>query len=399
MATVIQRSAFPPGKYRGRLLNAAKLRAFVEGTNKALAAGVIVPALKKHSPLKADDAQLERHSATEGAGWLEKVEAEPNGALSWHIKDAPADVAKGIADGTVKFTSPEFRELYAAPDGRYTGPIIRHVAFTPQPAAPDQGPLTLALDDAYQFSDEDFEGPDDEEKKPEGSEPPAKEKNPDSPPTATNKSKVSAAIEGLTQLGIVLPSDFDFGGMDEPALDIIITGLNTACKAKADAEAKKPEADGDEDDEKVEQYPLAFSDEELAKLPEDQRKLVEYAKSLKAKVDQFSDDKASSLKEQTVAGIKSSKRLPPGLKTALLAKLDPIQFSDEGESPTLTIGEVAKLVSDSLPEQFGDEDTTAAEHQDGEAFFTGDPSTMTAEQATALAHRIHTRDKTAARAA
>jgi hypothetical protein len=183
------------------------------------------------------------------------------------------------------------------------------------------------------------------------------------------------------------------------ALDIIITGLNTACKAKADAEAKKPEADGDEDDEKVEQYPLAFSDEELAKLPADQRKLVEYAKSLKAKVDQFSDDKASSLKEQTVAGIKASKRLPPGLKTALLAKLDPIQFSDEGESPTLTIGEVAKLVSDSLPKQFSDDDTTAAEHQDGEVFFTGDPSKMTAEQATALAHRIHTRDKTAARAA
>ena len=50
------------------------------------------------------------------------------------------------------------------------------------------------------------------------------------------------------------------------------------------------------------------------------------------KIKQFSDEKASSLKEQTVAGIKASKRLPPGLKTALLAKLDPIQFSDEGES-------------------------------------------------------------------
>jgi hypothetical protein len=79
---------------------------------------------------------------------------------------------KELKISTIKFTSPEFRELYTAPDGRYTG-TDHHgtLAFTPQPAAPDQGPLTLALDDAYQFSDEDFEGPDDEEKKTEGSEP------------------------------------------------------------------------------------------------------------------------------------------------------------------------------------------------------------------------------------
>jgi hypothetical protein len=81
-----------PGKYRGKLLSAAKLRAFVEGTNKALAAGVVIPALRKHSPSSKRQtmpslSELARQKAPAGlrrlkseAGWL---------YCRWHIKDAP----------------------------------------------------------------------------------------------------------------------------------------------------------------------------------------------------------------------------------------------------------------------------------------------------------------------
>jgi len=50
MPTLKQKSSFGPGKYRGIPFDRDRLLRYVEGTNKALAAGVPIPLLdRKHA--------------------------------------------------------------------------------------------------------------------------------------------------------------------------------------------------------------------------------------------------------------------------------------------------------------------------------------------------------------
>lgn len=152
MATLRQKTAFGPGVYRGYNLHAEKLRKFAEGTNKAIAAGVPIPLLKRHAPINADDSTTLGAAQLEGAGWVTKVHVEPDGALSFEAKDVPDDVAQAVNAKTARFTSPEFREHYTCEKaGVYEGPIIRHFAFTPTPGNPHQGEIqTMALSEAEQ---------------------------------------------------------------------------------------------------------------------------------------------------------------------------------------------------------------------------------------------------------
>lgn len=150
MATLRQKTAFGPGVYRGYNLHAEKLRKFAEGTNKAIAAGVPIPLLKRHAPINADDSTTLGAAQLEGAGWVTKVHIEADGSLAFEAKDVPADVAEAVNNKTARFTSPEFRENYACEKaGVYEGPIIRHFAFTPIPGNPHQGEIqTMALSEA-----------------------------------------------------------------------------------------------------------------------------------------------------------------------------------------------------------------------------------------------------------
>lgn len=151
MATLRQKTSFGPGTYRGHKFTAERLRQFAEGTNKAIAAGVPIPLLKRHAPINADDAMTQTAAQLEGSGWVTKVEVGPDGALEWEAKDVPDEVAALVEKGTARFTSPEFRDLYTSEKaGVYTGPIIRHFAFTPLPGNPHQGPI-----EAIAMSEED----------------------------------------------------------------------------------------------------------------------------------------------------------------------------------------------------------------------------------------------------
>lgn len=165
MATLKQRTSFGPGIYRGHQFTADRLREFVDGTNKAIAAGVPIPLLKRHAPINASDDDTEQFAnSDEGAGWITKVELEPEtGAIAWEAT-VPDSVVKAKEEGTLKFTSPEFRPHYECEKaGVYTGPVIRHFAFTPKPGNPHQGAIeTVALEEqvgCFQFSEEDYEGP------------------------------------------------------------------------------------------------------------------------------------------------------------------------------------------------------------------------------------------------
>lgn len=173
MPTLRQITSWGPGIYRGQKFDRERIRDFVESTNKAIAAGVHIPLLKKHAPPGASDKETEQFASTagdggssgHGAGWVQKFfQDEETGALGFDADNVSEADAKEVKEGRLKFTSPEFRPHYVNEKaGVYEGPIIRHMAFTPTPGNPHQTPLeVLAMQErvgAWQFSEEDFEGP------------------------------------------------------------------------------------------------------------------------------------------------------------------------------------------------------------------------------------------------
>ena len=147
--TLRQKTSFGPGIYRGHKFTAERLKAFAEGTNKAIAAGIPIPLLKLHAPINASDTETVEFAKQEGAGWITRVDVESDGSLAWEAKDVPDDVAKQVKEGTARFTSPEFRDAYASEKVDlksnlpvYAGNIIRHWGFTPKPGNPHQGEIT-----------------------------------------------------------------------------------------------------------------------------------------------------------------------------------------------------------------------------------------------------------------
>ena len=174
MPTLRQSNSFSPGKYRGHVFDVDRLKRFVEGTNRAIQAGVSIPLLMEHAPINASDAETVAFAQQpkRGAGWLTRLDIDAKGEVAWEAKDVPADIQKDVEAGAIKFTSPEFRESYTSEkEGVYDGPIIRHMAITHTPGNPHQGKIeTIALQEqlgCFQFSEDDFEplsaGPDDED--------------------------------------------------------------------------------------------------------------------------------------------------------------------------------------------------------------------------------------------
>lgn len=174
MANLRQTTAFGPGVYRGNPFSRERLQSFVDGSNKAIAAGISIPLLRKHAKINATDKETEQFAKEEGqgVGWVKKYEIGPDGALIWEAENVPDDVAQDIETGVLKLTSPEFRNHYESEKaGVYSGPIIRHMAFTPLAGNPHQGKIevvrgagsnisALALaetQDAWQFAEEERE--------------------------------------------------------------------------------------------------------------------------------------------------------------------------------------------------------------------------------------------------
>lgn len=165
MGSLNQSTAFGPGVYRGIPFTPEKFQRYVEGTNAAIKAGIPIPLLKRHAPINASDSATQAFATQEGegAGWVTEVYVTPQGTLGWKADNVPDDVVKAVQSGTLKFTSPEFREHYSSEkEGAYEGPIIRHMAFTPLPGNPHQSSIdVIAMSEqgCFQFSEADYEGP------------------------------------------------------------------------------------------------------------------------------------------------------------------------------------------------------------------------------------------------
>lgn len=171
MTTLRQTTAFGPGVYRGQPFTRERLQSFVDGTNKAIATGIPIPLLKKHARINASDKETEQFAKEDGqgVGWVTKLDIGEDGGIVWEAKDVPEATAAEVKAGTLKLTSPEFRNHYTSEkEGVYSGPIIRHIAFTPLPGNPHQGPIEVATEgstissialeetqDAWQFAEEE----------------------------------------------------------------------------------------------------------------------------------------------------------------------------------------------------------------------------------------------------
>lgn len=163
MPTLKQKSSFGPGKYRGIPFDRDRLLRYVEGTNKALAAGVPIPLLdRRHAKPGATDKETAEEAEVQGVGWLTKLSLDENDSIEWEAKDVPQAVIDEVKTGTKRYTSPEFRDSYTnEKEGVYEGPIVRHITFTPLPGNPHQGELvpleSIALTElgVFQFSEMD----------------------------------------------------------------------------------------------------------------------------------------------------------------------------------------------------------------------------------------------------
>jgi hypothetical protein len=383
---LVRQKALRPGKYRVGDYPVERFKQYAENTNRAIEAGLSIPVIDFHDDVDAKGSIGEAkdpRSALRNRGWAKRFQVTDDGWLEYELDITDAETANGLKTGSIRFTSPEFHENFFAEGIGELGSIIRHVALTPKPRNPIQGPFVEVPAGVSRFSLEDYV--DDEEKKPGESEVEGTNGtenangetdtstdespvNPDLPKDDAADMKMEAIVAQFSTIGIELPADWTFD--NEGAADILLAALKTKSKADAEAAPKEEEAEDPPETQEADN-PIAFSEDELATLPPHIRKAIEASQAenkrlkesrdkLNAKVTQFAEERTKAEREKTVASVKAMK-LPPGLKKTLLGKLEKVQFSETGEAPTLTVNEAAAMFLAALPPSVRFEDDESEE--------------------------------------
>lgn len=165
MAKFTQR-VLKPGFYRiaGRMQEVTRERiaGFCKGTRAALKAGLSIPILNQHDFTGDPNCGpvLNRADATDGRGWLTGVTQHNDGSMSQQLDVTDPEAAKGIKNGSIKFTSPQFLDQFTDGDGVDHGAIVRHVALTATPRTKHQGPIVEDTEqlNVLSFSEDDYLG-------------------------------------------------------------------------------------------------------------------------------------------------------------------------------------------------------------------------------------------------
>lgn len=380
MPATFEQTFLKPGRYHigggvYRDITAADIAAYVSGTKEMLRHGNAVPVLFEHaSPGSPDGAPVQlavsgveaqraakANQVKHGAGWLKDVKVGTDGAALHVLEITNGDAAKGMLDGSIKFTSPELRRSWTDGRGKRFENVISHVALTHKPRAADQGPLvpvTAGEPEALQFSLADFEEiqmADDEtpkdgdgdgdgkfgegDKAPDAVETP--KANPDAPNTGTDDQKFEAILAHLGELGLPLPSDTDNSNFFDRLLTALL--VNASAKEKADADAKKDAAaddPGNPDADLVEEKsPMQFSvgDAEGGKITNKllAKHIVRQVKDMTGVADEMVTRMA----------------ITPAARQKLTDLAGTVQFSADGdEQPCVKLSDVLGILKDTLPE-------------------------------------------------
>ncbi len=242
-----------------------RLKHFSDQFAKLRGAGYSVPSRWEHGDKPADMIPLAteefkkldgRHAVGEMTGFDLSADGQ-SAELTFEITD-PRAIEQ--ADANRVKVSPIIANAWQDGRGNPYSDFISHadlveraVDFTQGPFVPVPETIACSLEKyvdlkavkmAFPDPASDDKSPDEADPTPEA--PPAEPaKNPDAPPKATDKSKVTAVLDGLKTKGIVLPSDFDFSG--DSAIDILLAAINSS--VAADVKAEESEQDVKKEDD------------------------------------------------------------------------------------------------------------------------------------------------------
>lgn len=390
MGELIRQRVMPADTYDVGDYPVERLQAYADETNRAIKAGLPVPLVDVHCDV--DDPR----SALNNRGWVKELFVE-DGWLGYELDVTDDHAAVAIKNGSIKFTSPEFRESRKYNHIGLVGPHVRHVALTHKPRNPKQGPFEIVGEGIARFSldEEDMadENDDKTEEKTEDVDTSSEMTNPDMPKDDKGNQVMEAIVAQLDAVGICVPADWSFES--EGAADILLAALKTCQAAKAAAEPEQKE-DSEKAPEVTEsQTPVAFSEDELAKYPPEIAAALRERDALKAQAVQFSEEKAGIKRKDATSLVESKLANVPALRSKLLERLSAVQFSESGEQATLTISEAAEMFAAALPPnlQFSEEGVTVADHQAGDKFFESKPGEVSEEEAEAIVDRMFKRGK------
>ena len=393
---LVEQEFLKPGSYRigGELrqYSTDDLKAYKDGTVKAIKAGLRIPVLSKHAELGSPEggpqpAGGDGASALDNVGWLQDIKQTKDGALVSIMDVTNADAQKRIEDGSVKFTSPELTEDFTDGKGRSFGRMIRHMALTPTPRNPDQGNFKPAPGEAVQFSMDDYEdesvrfdenGPPDKPKpkNDNGDFEDADGENGDS--KDTNVAKTIAA--DLEAAGIAAPEGVDPVQQPEEFLLQLCAALRQKAMDKAESDAEESQGELNVTEEGT----MAQFDEKTppeTKTPNENpspelKAVYERMEKQDARIAQFEEEKrkehAISTRARGEVDIKTAK-IPPAARQDLLTRNAGVQFTEDGMTGGYSPAQVAVLMAKYWPKnlQFDEDKTEEAKHPEGSEFFSG----------------------------
>lgn len=402
-----------PGTYHGHEVTRDDLAEATRNTNALIARGYSIPVFTKHKPPGADDGGPQLRTSTDdqidaldNVGWVRGFKLDAKGKARHQLQIGDPDAIKAINQGTIRLTSPEICYNYRDADGQYIGKVFRHVALTPKPRNPIQGPFVPMSEpnqlQCVQFSLEDRDP--DKQMEREDSETNAKSnsgasgagmdvdtmQNP-----SVNRDTIQIAKQIMADLeaaGIAAPRGTDPLKNPLAFLQQLSAALRQKALTEAEAEAKKDTGNGGglqlEEDPSMAQYSEP-NKLDVAQFSEHQDPLV---RALAARVQSAEAEKVaaklSAHRGKLSTTIEGSK-LPPWAKKRLLERTSSVQFSESGaDEPSMRISEVLQLCGELIGHrvsQFSETELEEMTRPEGEAYYTGDENELTSNRADELA--------------
>ena len=314
----------------GRGLSARATAELRENTLRLMRRGCRIPVLPGHTAAGSIDggpqtAPVRAVDRPAAVGRLVDLVQLPDGSLVQVIELDAALAGE-------KFTSPEIRPQWTDATGETCGPIIAHVALTDRPLSPGQTRLA-----------------------------PWPEHEPHSFSLPEGALKMSPTTErvAVAQQPSPAPKSPPAEGDAEPRE-----------RELPETDTLPPEAEPDDDtvlaDESVEEIgPERLSGPETARV-----------------------EQIIAQRSQLAQRIRSSRKLPKGLRDRLAELVETLQLSDDADAvPRVPVAEAVDMIEAAIPEnlQFAEGPLESPVHPRGESFFTGDSSRLSSEDAQRIA--------------
>lgn len=351
-----------------------RLERYARNVNELTREGLRIPLVLEHSD-PADSSgkegpQKPRDKAAKavknGAGWITGARVDEAGLLKLKVDVTDKAVAQKLADGSIKFVSPDLRSQWTSPlSGKVYKDVIYNAALTHHPVGANQGDF-VQLGEVLQLSLADY-GDEESESAESGEAPPdpvdnTEESDPDLPSEEGDseaETKLKLCLAWLDKLDIPMQSD--------TTPDNFIDRLTTALMAvSATRDKLKSEESAEEDSDPGSDLPLKEEQ------PDSMLQFSEHP-AFKRLVDTH---RASDRKR--ISALVKQGRIGKKLAATLSGRADSLQLSDDfqTERPSLSLSEILDVLEDGTVNLTQDHTAQLAEHPRGDSWYSGvDPET------------------------